>query len=155
MRVVIIIFCVVLMSLSSVAYGQSKDALLSQFDEIIAQHKGKIIYVDFWASWCVPCRQAFPWMDTLEAKYSPEKFKVLAVNLDADRSYADTFLSEVPVGFEIFYDAKGYTARSYKIQGMPSSFILDQQGAVVATHVGFNDEKRQQYEQLFEKLLSQ
>jgi len=108
----------------------------------MADLKGKLVYLDFWASWCVPCRKSFPWMAEMQRKYSKEGFTVLAVNVDAKTDDANRFLSETPAGFPIAFDAKGETPKAYKIKGMPSSVLIGPDGKVLATHMGFKDEDR-------------
>ena len=67
----------------------------------LAPISGKVIWVDFWASWCVPCRRSFPWMNTMQSKYGPEGLEIIAVNLDKERALADGFLAEVPAEFSL------------------------------------------------------
>lgn len=128
---------------------------LSDFEAQVASHKGKVIYVDFWASWCVPCRKSFPWMNDIQQKYADKNFTVLSVNLDAKTSLAEEFLLETPANFPIFYDPKGKVARAFKLKGMPSSFIINKAGKVVSSHVGFTDEKKVKYQAEIEALLAE
>lgn len=127
---------------------------LSNFERQVASHKGKVIYVDFWASWCVPCRKSFPWMNDMQAKYADKNFTILSVNLDAQRNLAEEFLKETPAKFPIFYDPKGKVARAFKLKGMPSSFIINKKGEIVSSHVGFTEEKKQKYQQEILSLLN-
>ena len=108
---------------------------LAQLD--LAQFQGKVVYLDFWASWCAPCRRSFPWLDALQRKHSAEGFVVVAVNVDTDRALAAGFLAEVPVGFKVAYDPKGELAAKWKLLGMPSSFLIDRSGKVRSSHQGF------------------
>lgn len=128
---------------------------LSDFESQVARHKGKVIYVDFWASWCIPCRKSFPWMNDMQAKYADKNFTILSVNLDAESDLAEKFLKETPAQFPIFYDPKGKVARAFKLKGMPSSFIMNKEGKIVSTHVGFTEEKQQQYQQEIVNLLAE
>lgn len=128
---------------------------LSDFEEKVASYKGKVIYVDFWASWCVPCRKSFPWMNEMQAKYAEQNFTVLSVNLDAETALAEQFLQEVPAQFPVFYDPKGKVARAFKLKGMPSSFIINKAGKIVSTHVGFTEEKKKIYQQEILNLLAE
>lgn len=127
---------------------------LTQLQAQIAQAKGKIVYVDFWASWCGPCRQSFPWLNKMQQEHSGNGFTVISVNLDAKRQFADEFLAQVPANFDVIYDPKGLSARHYKIKGMPSSFIVDRKGNIVSQHVGFNAEKQQIYQQELVNLIA-
>jgi cytochrome c biogenesis protein CcmG, thiol:disulfide interchange protein DsbE len=112
----------------------------------LAGLKGKVVYVDFWASWCGPCKQSFPFMNDLQARYRARGFEILAVNLDAKRSDADKFLNEVPAQFTVAFDAKGDSARRFDVKGMPSSYLIGRDGKVFAAHKGFKEEDRQDLE---------
>ncbi|GLX83277.1 TlpA disulfide reductase family protein [Thalassotalea eurytherma] len=126
----------------------------SQLNAKLASLRGQVVYVDFWASWCGPCRESFPWLNEMQAIYKDQGFSVVSVNVDAQKSFALEFLATFPADFEVIYDPKGKIARKYDLRGMPSSFIVDRQGQVVATHVGFNDTKKQQYQQEILSLLA-
>ena len=104
----------------------------------LADYRGKYVYLDFWASWCGPCKHSFPWMDALQKRYGAG-LQVLAVNVDTNRADAEQFLALVPSGFVIAWDPAGAVARQYAIKGMPSSVLIDPAGQVVAVHAGFND----------------
>ncbi|MEY4754300.1 MAG: hypothetical protein RJA44_1975 [Pseudomonadota bacterium] len=112
----------------------------------LAELKGKVVYLDFWASWCGPCRQSFPWMNEMQARYGARGFQVLAVNLDARREEADKFLAQVPARFTVAFDAKGDSARQYEVKGMPSSLLIGADGTILARHAGFRDEQRKELE---------
>jgi len=129
------------------------DAIKS-FEREIALHKGKVVYLDFWASWCRPCKQSFPWLNDLQQKYKEQAFTVFSVNLDANPEFARQFLEQTPANFPIFYDAKGKLSKKFKLKGMPSSFLLNPQGKIVQAHVGFNPEKQQQYEKEISALMA-
>jgi cytochrome c biogenesis protein CcmG, thiol:disulfide interchange protein DsbE len=112
----------------------------------LAQLKGKVVYLDFWASWCGPCKQSFPFMNELQAKYKAQGLEVVAVNLDAKRDDADKFLTQVPAQFSIAFDAKGESAKRFGVKGMPSSYVIGRDGKVVAEHSGFKDDDRKDLE---------
>ena len=112
----------------------------------LAGLKGKVVYVDFWASWCGPCKQSFPFMNDLQAKYRAQGFEILAVNLDTKRDDADKFLAEVPAQFTLAFDAKGDSAKRFEIKGMPSSYLIGRDGKVVAAHKGFKEQDRKDLE---------
>jgi cytochrome c biogenesis protein CcmG/thiol:disulfide interchange protein DsbE len=101
-------------------------------------YRGKVVYLDFWASWCGPCRQSFPWMNAMEEKYRARGFHVLAVNLDVKRADADRFLVQLPTDFQLAFDPRGQTPRDYAVKGMPTSYLIGRGGKVLYRHTGFN-----------------
>ncbi|MCX8004719.1 MAG: TlpA family protein disulfide reductase [Burkholderiaceae bacterium] len=104
--------------------------------------RGKVVYLDIWASWCGPCRQSFPWLNEMQAKYGAQGLTVVGVNVDAKRSDAEAFLKEVPAQFTIAFDPKGDTPARYAAKGMPTSYLIGRDGKVLATHVGFRPEEK-------------
>lgn len=105
----------------------------------LAALKGRVVYLDFWASWCGPCRKSFPWMSDLQARYASQGLSVVAVNLDEDHAQVEKFLAAYPPGFTVAYDPKGTSAEHYDVQGMPSSYLIDRAGRIRARHVGFRE----------------
>lgn len=116
--------------------------------------KGKVVYVDFWASWCGPCRQSFPWMNAMQAKYASKGLQIVAVNLDAKRADADKFLAEVPASFNVAFDAQGDTPKRYAIKGMPTSVLIGADGRVIQIHNGFREDDRKALEDAIAGALS-
>jgi thiol-disulfide isomerase/thioredoxin len=115
--------------------------------------KGSVVYLDFWASWCGPCKQSFPWMNEMQAKYGAKGLKIVGMNLDAKKEDADKFLSQVPAKFTVAFDSKGESPKLYKIKGMPSSVLIDAQGKVIAVHSGFKEEEAKELEANIQKAL--
>jgi thiol-disulfide isomerase/thioredoxin len=142
--------------LSSVSFAETtaEKNVLQNFQTLISSHKGKVIYVDFWASWCGPCRKSFPWMNNIQEKYQQQGLVIISVNVDNNKALADKFLAEIPANFTVFYDPKGKVARQFKLKGMPSSYIIDRSGKVISTHVGFSQSKKTKYEQELIALLN-
>jgi thiol-disulfide isomerase/thioredoxin len=99
--------------------------------------RGKVVYLDFWASWCGPCRISFPILNQLRKELGPKGFEVLAVNVDEVESDANNFLSEVPVDFLIVRDPTATTPQTFGILGMPTGYLIDKQGTVREIHQGF------------------
>jgi len=111
------------------------------------KHRGKVVIVDFWASWCAPCRQSFPWMSEMSRKYGPNGLVILTVNLDKDPQLADEFLSEFPqIHLPVIHDPSAGLAMKWKVQGMPYSFLLDREGKLRHTHRGFRSGEIAEYE---------
>ncbi len=108
----------------------------------LSDYKGKAVYLDFWASWCGPCKQSFPWMNDMQSKYAAQGFAVIGINVDAKQADAVNFLQTTPAKFDVAFDAKGASPRSYGIKGMPSSVLIGPDGKVLAVHAGFKDEER-------------
>ena len=107
---------------------------------------GQFVYIDYWASWCGPCRQSFPWMNALQAKYAAKGLKVVAVNVDAKRADADKFLTHTPAQFTVAYDPQGASAKILAIKTMPTSMLVSPEGKVLLVHSGFRTEETGQLE---------
>jgi len=99
--------------------------------------RGKVVYVDFWASWCGPCRLSFPVLDELYKEFAERGFEVLAINVDEVEEEALEFLEEIPVSYRVVRDDSGATPQVYGILGMPTGFLIDRQGVVRNVHQGF------------------
>jgi len=108
-------------------------------DVNLSELKGKVVYLDFWASWCDPCRKSFPWMNEMVSRYNSNEFTVIAVNLDTSRKEADLFLKKVPANFTIAYDPKGKVAEQYQLKAMPSSYLIDKKGNLALVHKGYRE----------------
>jgi len=123
--------------------------------EPIASEKlrGKVVYVDFWASWCGPCRRSFPWMNEMHAKYGGRGLAIVAINVDKKRADAERFLAQVPASFAVVYDPTGATPTAYAVRAMPSSYLIDSRGAIVDVELGFRDERKAALEERIRALL--
>src|SRR5579871_3722982 len=111
----------------------------------LSQYKGKVVYLDFWASWCTPCHLSFPWMNEMQASYGGEGLAVVAVDLDRDRHAADEFLAENKGALQIVYDPKGDIARQFNFKDMPTAILIGRDGHVRATHSGFVTSQESNY----------
>lgn len=121
----------------------------------LAAYRGQVVYLDFWASWCGPCKQSFPFLDALEKKHGPAGFVVIAVNVDTDRRLAARFLNENPVGFKIVYDPKGELAERFNVSGMPMSFLIGRDGKTQFEHLGFRKSDPAKLESTLLKMLAE
>jgi thiol-disulfide isomerase/thioredoxin len=115
--------------------------------------RGKVVLVDFWASWCVPCHKSFPWLDAVQKKYAAQGLTVLAVNVDKERAAADGFLAQHPVSFTVGYDPSGKAAEAMHVSGMPSTFLVGRDGILLASHIGFDPKKTAAFEHAIEEAL--
>jgi len=116
--------------------------------------RGQVVYVDFWASWCGPCKRSFPWMNELAQRYGASGFTIIAVNVDKKREDAERFLAQMPAQFTVVYDAPGATPAAFAVKGMPSSYLIDRNGRVVMVEQGFRDEQKTAVENRIRELLA-
>ena len=121
----------------------------------LARLRGRVVYVDFWASWCAPCRRSFPWMNGLLERHGGEGLVIVGVNVDKRRADADRFLRDVPASFSVVFDAQGVTPTAFDVKGMPSSYLVDRHGVVAMVEEGFHDERRSDIEARIRALLAQ
>ncbi len=119
----------------------------------LTQLRGKVVYLDFWASWCGPCRQSFPWMQAMQDTYAKQGLTIVAVNLDADRADAEKFLQLFHPSFDVRFDPQGDMAEQFKVKAMPTSVVIDRHGAVRYTHLGFRPIDRETYEKQLREIL--
>ena len=117
-------------------------------------YAGKVVYIDFWASWCGPCKASFPWMKAMQQKYAKDGLVIIAINVDQEPDKAAAFLQQQQPNFIIKYDTKGTVATQLGVKTMPSSFILNRQGQPADKHQGFSPSKVNSYESDLVKLLS-
>ncbi len=121
----------------------------------LASLRGQVVYVDFWASWCGPCRHSFPWMQQMLRTYGPGGFSVVTINVDRERADAERFLKAYGPALDVRYDPEGNLARQYGVQGMPTSFLIDRQGRQRFLHKGFVGSDAPTYEQQIRTLLAE
>ena len=126
-------------------------ASAEQFD--VEQYAGKVVVLDFWASWCVPCRRSFPWLNSMQAKFADRGLVIVGVNLDMERADAERFLEDYPAEFSIIYDDNQELARAYGVVAMPSSYVIGRDGSVVAQHMGFKVKQQDEYEAIIAEAL--
>jgi thiol-disulfide isomerase/thioredoxin len=131
--------------------GRASNAVAPPLD--LAAYRGRVVVVDFWASWCTPCRRSIPWLNQMRARYGDRGLVVIGVNVDKDGEDAARFLRAVPIDFDVVYDPEGVLAARYGVEGMPSSYVYSRDGDLVARHIGFQNSKRPEYEALLGRLL--
>ena len=119
----------------------------------LAELRGSVVYVDFWASWCAPCKRSFPWMNALYDRLHGNGLVIVGINVDKRRSDADRCLRDVPATFPIVFDSSGATPAAFDVKGMPNSYLIDRQGVVGAVEEGFHDERAAALENRIRALL--
>jgi peroxiredoxin len=119
----------------------------------LAQYKGDVLMLNFWASWCAPCRQEMPLLEQMYRRFAPLGFTLLGVSVDEDPADARKLLGEVSVSFPIALDTQGSVSRLYSVSGMPSSVFIDRQGNLRYLHEGYRPGDEQRYEQQLRALL--
>ncbi|HXS51962.1 MAG TPA: TlpA disulfide reductase family protein [Usitatibacter sp.] len=118
-----------------------------------AKLRGDVVYVDFWASWCVPCRESMPALDSLFRMYHARGFRVVGVNKDVTTGDALRFLQRVKVSFPLVADRDDVVAKAFDVQAMPSGYLVDRKGVVRYVHLGFTADTEAQLRTEIEKLL--
>jgi len=121
----------------------------------LAGLKGNVVYVDFWASWCVPCRLSMPTLEDLYQRNKARGFAVVGVNKDASASDARRFLARVPVTFALVQDGADAAARGFDVKAMPSGYLVDRKGVVRQVHRGFTAETGAALEKEIDSLLKE
>lgn len=105
----------------------------------LQKFRGKVVYLDFWASWCAPCRKSFPHFQLMRDELGSLGFEVIGVNVDEDIKDAKAFLEKIPVDFPIVLDPQGNSAEVFGLTGMPTSYLIDRQGIIRMVHRGFKE----------------
>lgn len=118
-------------------------------------YKGKVVYLDFWASWCGPCRFSFPYMDRIAHMFHDEGLVVIADNLDHSKEKAEAFLRETGVSIPVIYDQNGILATRFNVSEMPTSILIDRNGETRYVHKGFFKDKEREYTSHVVKLLNE
>lgn len=159
-----LLMAVTLLSLQfgNMAFAQDHDIQAPDFElpgkqvnVKLSNSKGKLVYLDFWASWCGPCKQSIPWMNALQEKYRSRGFEVIAINLDSNHEDAQKFLAATPAKFTVAFDSQGQTPRQYGVKGMPTSYLISREGIIMHRHMGFNSSDRDHLEQIIRTALDE
>ncbi len=103
----------------------------------LAQYKGQVVMLNFWASWCGPCRQEMPLLENIYKKYNKMGFTLIGVNVEPDSKAADDWLKQTPVSFPVIYDKESQVSKAYDVSGMPSTVIIDRKGNIRELHRGY------------------
>jgi thiol-disulfide isomerase/thioredoxin len=121
----------------------------------LADLRGKVVFVDFWASWCGPCQKSMPQFDALAKELPADRFALIGVNVDKDTAAAKKVLSKRPVSYTIVSDPSGSLPGRYGVETMPMAYLIDGDGAVRSVHKGFRDGDVEKLREHIQKLLAE
>jgi thiol-disulfide isomerase/thioredoxin len=119
----------------------------------LSEFRGDVILINFWASWCGPCRQEMPLLDQLYQRYSPVGFTILGINVEENSDQARKLLQEVPVSFPILFDTQNSVSKLYNLVGMPSTMIVDRDGNIRYQNVAYLPGYEKKYEEQIKELI--
>jgi peroxiredoxin len=119
----------------------------------LAQYKGQVVMLNFWASWCGPCRQEMPLLENIYKKYSKMGFTLIGVNVEPDPKAAEGFLKQTPVSFPVIYDKESTVSKAYDVSGMPSTVIIDRKGNIRVLHRGYKPGDENEYQDSIRSLV--
>jgi thiol-disulfide isomerase/thioredoxin len=119
----------------------------------LQEQLGNVVLINFWASWCGPCREELPYLEELQQEYADLGFTVLAVNVDEDPSKADILLNDIAVTFPVLFDVNDDVSKLYDVQAMPTTVIVDRDGNQRLLHYGYKSGDEVKYKQAVKALL--
>lgn len=122
---------------------------------VMNEFAGKVLYLDFWASWCPPCAKSFPFLNKLHQQYHHEGLHVVGINLDESVADAENFLTQYPAEFTIASDLTKQCAEDLGVAAMPSSYIIDRKGVIRHIHLGFRAGETQALQEKVQQLLAE
>jgi len=118
-------------------------------------YKGKVVLIDFWATWCPPCKQSMPFLNALRNELLTQGFEIIAINVDEDKQQALRFLQSYPVDYQVVYDETGECPQRFEVEAMPSSYFVDRKGQIRSIHLGYRSSDQQYIREKITKLLSE
>ena len=121
----------------------------------LSELKGQVVMINFWATWCGPCRQEMPLLQQIQAKYEPLGFTLLGINVEPDSAEAQAWLTKVPVSFPILFDRQNTVAESFGVVGMPSTVFIDRSGNVRYVHRGYKPGDEARYADMVRSLVKE
>jgi len=122
-------------------------------DMSLSDLKGQVVMINFWASWCGPCRQEFPALDQIYSKYKPMGFQMVAINVETEKADAERFLGKTPVSFPILFDPDNQVSGSYGVSAMPTTFLVDRQGRLRWQHRAYKPGDEAKYIEQIRQML--
>ena len=121
----------------------------------LSELRGQVVLLNFWASWCGPCRQEMPLLEKLQQRYSALGFTVLGVNVEEDSSKAKSLLKDIPVSFPILFDTQNTVSKQYNVSAMPSTVMIDRNGNMRYLHKGYKPGDEAQYKKWVKQLVKE
>src|SRR4051812_1169485 len=112
---------VVLLLFAALAHAAEPPPSTATFD--FSQYEGKVVVVDFWASWCPPCRDSFPWLNAMKRKYEKQGLVIVGVNADKKWSDAERFLTQFPAEFQLLIDTDRTLRDKFSVTGLPTTYV--------------------------------
>ncbi len=119
----------------------------------LSEFRGEVVMINFWASWCAPCRQEMPLLEELYTRYRPLGFTILAVNVEEDPAKAKAMLKEIPVSFPVLFDTQSKVSRLYNVAAMPSTVLVDRDGNIRHLHLGYKPGYEKTYQEQVRALI--
>ena len=119
----------------------------------LSDYRGEVVMINFWASWCGPCREEMPLLENLYKRYKKLGFVIIGVNVEADSSKANSYLRDITVSFPILYDTKNEVSKKYNVNNMPTTVILDRNGNIRYTHYGYKPGYEKKYKKEVKALI--
>ncbi len=152
----LLVFIISIAATADITPGVAPDfALKSASGENLrlSEHRGEVVMINFWASWCGPCREEMPLLEELYHQYQPMGFTVLGVNVEEDSSKARQMLQDIPVNFPVLFDNKSTVSKLYDVVAMPSTVLVDRDGNVRYLHRGYKPGYEETYQQQVRALI--
>lgn len=119
----------------------------------LSEFRGEVVMINFWASWCGPCRQEMPLLDELYSQYKPLGFTILGVNVEEDSSKAKEVLEDIPVSFPVLFDTDSEVSKLYNVVAMPSTVLVDRDGNMRYLHRGYKPGYEDAYQEQVRALI--
>lgn len=128
---------------------------LSGKRDALAQYKGQVVMLNFWATWCGPCQQEMPLLDQMYKQYAPAGFTLLGINVDTESAPVKKLLERRPVSFTVLLDPKNDVATEYHVEEMPSTIIIDRKGEIRYVHRGYKPGDENEYQDRIRQLIQE
>ncbi len=119
----------------------------------LSELRGQVVMLNFWASWCGPCRQEMPLLEQIYRRYQPLGFTLLGINVDEDPQAAEALLKEIPVSFPVLFDSRNQVSEEYGLVAMPSTLMVDRDGQMRFVHLGYQPGFEDDYERQIKALI--